>query len=338
LPQLLRLLVGIGFFYAIVNWTAFDLSANNSLTRQRFTRMIWIILISAVGLAVYSLFSVEWATYKLPFIPEGIYSYASIWVGDTVHPNVMAGTLVIILPILLGVTLFAGGDISKWQRLIFVFSILSVFLVLIFTQSRGALISFGAALLSLIFLRGRWWGWVVVGGGIFIGSWIIWQTGLERMLDAVLVSATLGGVNGREQIWQRALYMIQDFPFTGVGMGLFGDVADTLYPFAGIETGRIPHAHQLFLQVAVDLGLPGFAAWLTVLGLVILSAWQVYSFAKVKNDRWMAGLGAGLFGSQVALCVHGLLDAVTWGMVRPAPLVWGVWGLTVAAWMLKERV
>ncbi|MFM8322579.1 MAG: hypothetical protein ACKOC5_16835, partial [Chloroflexota bacterium] len=44
-----------------------------------------------------------------------------------------------------------------------------------------------------------------------------------------------------------------------------------------------------------------------------------------------AGLGAGLLGSLLALAVHGMTDAVTWGMVRPAPIVWALWGLAVAA-------
>ena len=342
LPQLLRLLSGIGLFYAIVN----ALVSEHSVlpVRKRLDGMVWSALIVAVGMGVFSLFSVQWANDKLPFMPEKIYSFASILVADTVHPNVMAGTLVIFLPILLGIMMFAGGEMPKWQRLVFVFSILSVIAVLVLTQSRGALISFGVALLGLILLRWRWaypevrgGGWIGAGAGIVLIAGTIWRTGWDRVLDTVLVSATLGGVNGREQIWQRALYIIQDFPLTGVGMGLFGDVADALYPFAGVEPGRISHAHQLFLQVAVDLGLPGFAAWLTILGLVFLSAWQMYRGARGKNNRWMAGLGAGLLGSQTALCVHGLLDAVTWGMVRPAPLVWGIWGLTMAAWMLREQ-
>jgi putative inorganic carbon (HCO3(-)) transporter len=37
-------------------------------------------------------------------------------------------------------------------------------------------------------------------------------------------------------------------------------------------------------------------------------------------------------GSQLALAVHGITDAVTWGMVRPAPLIWALWGLAIAAW------
>ena len=34
---------------------------------------------------------------------------------------------------------------------------------------------------------------------------------------------------------------------------------------------------------------------------------------------------------QVALIVHGLIDATLWG-TRPAVLTWAVWGLAMAAW------
>ena len=51
------------------------------------------------------------------------------------------------------------------------------------------------------------------------------------------------------------------------------------------------------------------------------------------DDAWLAGIGAGLLGSQTALAVHGLTDAVTWG-TRPALVVWVMWGLAIATWML----
>jgi putative inorganic carbon (HCO3(-)) transporter len=50
----------------------------------------------------------------------------------------------------------------------------------------------------------------------------------------------------------------------------------------------------------------------------------------------LAALGAGLLGSQIALIVHGLTDAVTWGMVRPAPVVWALWGTVIAAALLLQ--
>jgi short subunit fatty acids transporter len=51
----------------------------------------------------------------------------------------------------------------------------------------------------------------------------------------------------------------------------------------------------------------------------------------------MAGLGAGLVLSQIALVLNGLTDAVTWGSVRSAPLVWFLWGLAVACGNLIAR-
>jgi putative inorganic carbon (HCO3(-)) transporter len=91
------------------------------------------------------------------------------------------------------------------------------------------------------------------------------------------------------------------------------------------------HAHNLFLQVAVDLGVPGLIGWLAVYGSVILTAWTLFRVGKSRRDGWLMGIGAGMVGGQLALGTHGILDAVTWGQVRPAPLVWFLWGLTIAA-------
>ena len=91
------------------------------------------------------------------------------------------------------------------------------------------------------------------------------------------------------------------------------------------------HAHNLFLQVAVDLGIPGLIVWLAILLGAIYSAWQAQREAARSKLGWMRGFAVGLLACQAALVVHGMVDAVTWGMVRPAPLVWLVWGACVAA-------
>ena len=81
-------------------------------------------------------------------------------------------------------------------------------------------------------------------------------------------------------------------------------------------------------------GIPGLIGWFSIFLGVCLTAWQLYRYGKTRNERWTAALGAGFLGSQIALVTHGLMDAVTWGMIRPAPLVWGLWGTAVAAWMI----
>ena len=106
--------------------------------------------------------------------------------------------------------------------------------------------------------------------------------------------------------------MIQDFPITGIGMGLFTDLADRLYPFFLNAPGSVTHAHNLFLQIGVDVGIPGLIAWLATLGIMVVISWQVYRFGLLRGDQWSTSLGAGLFCSQAALIVHGLLDATSW--------------------------
>ncbi|HNB51069.1 MAG TPA: O-antigen ligase family protein [Anaerolineales bacterium] len=328
LPQLLRLLTGLGLFYALVNGFALQTAET---VRKWFRWVVWGGFLGIIGLSIFSLFSVEWATYKLPFIPPFIYSFTSIDVGDTIHPNVLAGTLILLFPIPLSVLLFAGNELNFWQRGVLSLGLLIGVGFLLLSQSRGAILAFGGAIAVLLLLRWRW-GWVIVGAGILIGGIVIWQVRWANLLDMLLVGATLSGANGRMQIWRRALYMIQDFSFTGVGMGLYGDVAEALYPF-GPDARFIPHAHQLFLQVAVDIGIPGFLAWFTVFIVVGAAGWQAFRAFRRQKDSWMMGVVGGLLASQVALTIHGLTDAVTWGMVRPAPIVWGLWGLVMAAFL-----
>jgi len=104
---------------------------------------------------------------------------------------------------------------------------------------------------------------------------------------------------------------------------------------------RYPHAHNLFLQVGVDMGLPGLVA---LAGAVRISLPGCVAGIGGQGGRgghkvrpYMAGRGAGLLCSQVALAVHGLLDAATWG-TRPAIIVWALWGMAMAACNLQARL
>jgi putative inorganic carbon (HCO3(-)) transporter len=177
--------------------------------------------------------------------------------------------------------------------------------------------------------------WVVIPISVLVIVSAIAYFERRLLLETIISIASLGGIEGRIDVWSRAIFMIQDFPYTGVGMGLYGDVADLMYPFYNYGQSIVTHAHNLFLQVAVDLGIPGVIAWLATFLIVVNLSLRVYYFGRRRNHGfgWAAGIGAGLFCSQLALIIHGLTDAVTWGIVRPAPIVWGVWGLAIATWV-----
>ena len=118
-------------------------------------------------------------------------------------------------------------------------------------------------------------------------------------------------------------------------MGSFSRIVDTLHPFTLLGQGTVDHTHNLFLQIGVDLGLPGLISWFAILLITFTFSWQSYTKGKHSRNKILLGLGIGFFCSQVALCSHGFLDAVTWGMVRQAPMIWGIWGLSIAAGLLN---
>jgi putative inorganic carbon (HCO3(-)) transporter len=173
--------------------------------------------------------------------------------------------------------------------------------------------------------------------GVLVLAFFTYRLGYKPMLETLTTTGSVSTLEGRQEIWSRAIFMIQDFAFTGIGMGTFGDVADAMYPFFLASPGSTPHAHNLFLQIAVDLGIPGLVAWLAIWMVMIAMAYQVYRHGRESQNGWASGLGAGLLCSQLALVSHGMLDAVTWGMVKPAPLVWALWGVTVASWYVYHK-
>jgi putative inorganic carbon (HCO3(-)) transporter len=321
--QIYRLLSGIGLFYAIANW---------GIRKIRMRQLVAVFAGVGLLLALVGLFGVQWNIGKIPIIPKSIYEFLPTLIPDTIHKNVLAGYLVILLPIGVASLLFIWPKLSGIERVVYIISSFVMVVVLVLTQSRGAWIAFGATLGFLALLRWRW-GWTILMAVIIIGFVGINSLGSSLAIDAVTSNDTAGGIEIRTEIWSRAIYMIQDFPFTGIGMGSFGEIGDKLYPFLlSSPIGSIPHAHNLFLQVAVDLGIPGLIAWLAILLIVISLAWKIYRLGTGLRNSRTSALGAGLLTSQVALIVHGLIDAVTWGMVRPAPIVWAIWGLAIAGW------
>jgi len=334
-PQVWRLLSGVALLYALVNWLD---------GAPRLPTAFWMFTLAGGGLALFALVSVQWPLGKLTFIPDALYQNFQVLVSDAVHPNVMAGALALLLPLPFAI-LLAGPRLSGWGGWLLALVIAALMVaVLVLTRSRGGWIGAALALLLLFTLSYRF-GWVALPFGALLTATLLTRYGVETALEYLSTGGVIGGVDGRVEIWSRAIYMIQDFPFTGVGIGSFMRVADVFYPFFLYPPGRIDHAHNLILQIAVDLGLPGLIAWLSILLLALQAAWRAYRRAYWRAYRaggrlensWLRVAGAAVLSAQCALLLHGLFDAVLWGMVRPAPLVWAVFGLALACGAMVEQ-
>lgn len=263
-----------------------------------------------------------------------------------VQPNQIAGTTLswVLLPLslLLGWRGESGRSRRWWGA-----ALLALFgtTVLILTQSRSGYIGFAGGFFILLgvwflLLPRRSWIRRVTGGGI-IGM-VAAATGILLWLGPARIQeiwrdpvqeTALGALNTigfRQEVWRWALTAVADFPFTGTGLGAFRLVVRRLYPL-NIDPGYdIAHAHNIFVQTALDLGVPGLIAFLAVLGTTAVLGWQV-----ARKDTQLRPFAVGLLASLAALHLFGMTDAVALG-AKPGLLLWIAFGLLTAAFRITH--
>jgi putative inorganic carbon (HCO3(-)) transporter len=340
LPFLLRYLFAVVLFYALVN----------SLTnRYRVESAGWAVLIGTAFLAGLGLVGTAWGGGN-KFLPVDSYRLAqriphlidAFWYSAGFHPNIVGGSLAVFVPLTAAYAWLA----HTWPSRLFLWLLfLAEAVVLVLTQSRGGLLGFGVAMLVLAIGRGgradRRWAWLVVAPLVFLAIGFV----LYGIQTSALVSSALELVAGdigegvalsldlRMELVSRGLYMLQDFPFTGVGLGMFPLVLSILYPlFPGgtnaAMTLEIPHVHTIYLQMGIDHGFPGLIAFLA---LVILLWGMGIRVLRLSRGRRWEPLALGLLAGLAAYLTHGLVDAI-WHTPRSHPLIWGHWGLLTAVW------
>jgi len=327
IPQVSRLLTGFILFYAVVN------------RAQHRSDIRWLtvgLVVLAFLLSIYALLGLSLTIDRVADLLPAMLKPFVTGMVEAVNPNVLAGNLAILFPIPVAVLLYWKGRHVRATRLFAVVSWLSVTALLIFTESRGAWLASLIAFAALVWMRWKW-GWVSVMVGMLIVGVALISLDFTQVIGQTTSQGMLAGFENRFGIWQRALLIGKAFAFSGIGIGNFGRVADSLYPFFLVHPGSVTHTHNLYLQVLVDLGVPGLAAWLSLLFLVLFMSWKLYRRGKRTADDLLHGIGAGFFCSQLALIVHGLIDSISWTVARPAPIVWAIWGVMVSAYILGEK-
>jgi putative inorganic carbon (hco3(-)) transporter len=328
IPQALRLINGIWLFYAIARW--------GIVSPRRLLFLALGLVGVGLALAVGGIFTVRWWA-KFSFLPANLFQTLTPLTNDPIQENVLAGSLVLIVSGLAGGVVSGWKAFQIWVRTILLIIIVLMVTVLALTQSRGALLAFGIAILFLIIFNFKR-GWLAVPIILFIGIGLIIIFGVPQIQAAFnQIQPNASSPEARLEIWSRAVYMIEDFPLTGIGIGTFNDVADSSYPFLLQTPGDVPHAHNLYLQIMVDLGIPGFIAWISLFILIIILSWRTLQTGIIIHSILFKSLGAALICAQVAIGTHGFLDAVTWGN-RPAVIVWAIWGLAIAAYRQSKNL
>ena len=291
---------GVAVFWVTYVW----------LDRPTRMRQLLKVLVLAGGLlALGGLFLVAWPARppldRQPFLER----LPHLPVTFSIHPNAMAGALLPPLCLAWGVWHF---DMPRRQRLLLVVSVSLMGIVLLFTQSRNAWLALPVAWLTF-----RLWGRsrfalpaIVLGMSVALPFAVnLLPDGslpyLERVVARVDTFTKSGETDdpswlSRLEIWRVACQTLVDYPAVGAGLYAFEVVSRANYVYT-VVSPRLPltHAHNLFWQTALNLGVFGL---LTLLGL-----WCV-----MLRGLWQQPLQAGRYGAVEAAMLGTAFVGYTW--------------------------
>lgn len=282
--------------------------------------------LATAGLAVYFAATNDWNAYPpkvawltaigrrlqepLPFLP-----------GHRIHPNVVGGMLAVLLPFAVA---SAFGLPNRPLRAIGWMAAAAGATALLLSQSRGAWLSVGiAAVLAALWLligrlapqRRRLWFVAVLALPTAVALLLFW---VAPAVAAALVSLFIGDAN-RLLLIREGLVLALDYPVIGAGLGGF-QMLHAVYARL-LHVGFSTHAHNLYLDVAIEQGLPALLALLAGWGLLIGRFWR-----QAGRPEANPLLGAAVLALTI-IALHGLVDDVFYGsrglLLLYAPLAFG---------------
>ncbi|MEX2575828.1 MAG: O-antigen ligase family protein [Halofilum sp. (in: g-proteobacteria)] len=263
----------------------------------------------------------------LAFEAVAVYTSGRVQIDTAYDANDLAMVLVTILPLAVGGILARRGP-PRWALACIAIVML---LTVLLTGSRGGILGLMAVVGYLLFARfprptgrrssrGLSFGKVAViaGGGILLVA-AMPQFTLERMATLTNLESdyNMASDSGRIAIWTRGLEGMVARPW-GHGIGTFGMVEMQ-------QGGRFKAAHNIWIEVGVELGVAGVALLFGMFWRLARTATRVATQAFVELDsndrappniRQIATLAVALKGSLLGFFVTSMfLSAIHMGII-----------------------
>jgi O-antigen ligase len=253
----------------------------------------WVLLSANAAVALASVRVVEewWQFRKFDL------SYrAGMMVGDA---NYFSTTAALCLPFAFLTVLHSK---KRWERWFYGGCLLLTLFAVMLCQSRGGTLALGAAFLYLVARSRRRFRNLMLVGVLVVPLMVISPSSpLRRFMHP--------GRTDRQSneyhitAWKAGLRMIRTHPLFGIGLGNFKYMMRWYVP-AGTDWSSI--AHNTFLEVAAEMGLPTLGVFVGMLVFSYRSLGEAGRRARIVGDRMMylasLALQAGFVGYLVGAC------------------------------------
>ena len=169
------------------------------------------------------------------------------------NPNILAGYLDIVVCLALGLAV----GLSGWRRGLALTILVLALACLGMTYARGACLVIAVILAGYGILR----DWRVLLGIVVIGAGILFFDPVlsDRLLSVFTRIDTSSEM--RIAFWESTVAMVLDHPFLGIGWAMYFMVYPEYDFYLQGAPVKIVHAHNMYLNYAAEIGIPGALAF-----------------------------------------------------------------------------
>lgn len=297
---------------------------NNINSLPQVQRLVWSVMVSALLVACYGFYqyvhgvdisNFQWVDgEQFPDLKVRIFSTLQ-------NPNLLAGFLVVVMSLAVGQGLYDERIADKILMFMLV-TVLGICLVL--TYSRGAWLSIVvvAAICGRFYNRKVLWLFVIIP----VVAFFCHDAVMERIMSIFNPTDTSSTL--RIALWESTIAMILDNPLFGIGWGAYWLVYPEYDFFLNNPAARIVHAHNMYLHIAAEIGIPGLLVFLAV---IYGHTKKAIDILRQTNNRWVAGLMLGIMSAVLGLAVNGFTDYIMFN-VQLSMLFWLLNAVIIAVW------
>ncbi len=301
----------------------FALLIQSRLSEKRIHKVLRILIASGVLSAILGIGQYLLASY-------GSSGDATIRISGTFG---MYMTYAGILSLIWAVALFQFADesASRVERTFYLAALLVIGCALILSMTRIALVAMITVGLVLLVLRTSKIFAALAGTVVLM---ILLVPGLKQSAHSVIwgtqtpsmdTNVMIPWAEQRPYLWKGAYRIIKAHPWTGVGLGNFRNAYKEHLPYDLKKTYN--HAHNNFLQIGAETGLPGLAAFI----LLNLAAFWFLLRATWKNPNAEAkAVLGGVLAAFLGFHAAGMFE-FNFGDSEVALVFWGLLGFAVLA-------
>lgn len=268
-------------------------------TTQKAVDFMLLVFVASAGftgiIGVYQFLFGDTGTL---WIDTELHAGLSNRIGSTFgNPNVFATYLLLLIPIAAAGVVYFKGWFLKFCALGATFLLLGNLLL---TYTRGAYLALPLAIAVFIMLMEKRFI-VLMIASLPVAFIALPASVTSRLLSIVNLTDT--STIFRMSIWQGSIRMIGDFWLAGVGQGL--EAYHTVYPYYALAGAGTLHSHNLFLQILVEVGVPGFLLFVGILACFFRAVSTLYRNTTQLRVKIMA---AAMISAMVAFLIQSFFD------------------------------